>query len=418
LDEKKETGSFLHKNDDDESVVECSVPIKQTNGIDSFQLSQSSNGQDATIDNDDDDDANTKTSASTYDPNKTSVLKTNDEINFQQKANDIIAQIENAKKEMDVTKKEMEHQRQLLDTKHRELVEAQELLARQRREMSEMIKTQEDVTQLVERATKEIEAKANEAKETIERSLLELNSSSQDQRDRLCQFAHDSNKDIQGQISRLVDDSKASIQVCGKLEIEALEKEGQVINAALLQLVEKAGGDITSECQCSIETLQAESRSLETDLRRTIKGAIDAAKNDFEMWAMNLVDKENAKPSDCDSSRKSPLIKYEGPVLKSRLSSVSRFDNGIEDTHEVEDNSVDDETSLRNNSSLSPTPVSRRTPPLRKNAAKDIASTFSTHSELRPGISVATPFSRKATPRVETVIARGFLRKMQIIHHL
>ncbi|KAL7480619.1 hypothetical protein ACHAW6_013363 [Cyclotella cf. meneghiniana] len=401
LEEKKETASFLQKNDDHESVVECSVPIKQTHGIDSFQLSQSSNGQDATIENDDDDDANTKTSASTYDPNKMSVLQTDDVINFQQKADDILARIETAKKEMDVTKKEMEQQRQLIDSKHRELLQAQESLASQRREIFEMINNQEDVTQLVKRATKDIEAKANEVKETIERSLLELNTSSQDQRDRLCQLIHDSKEDIQVQISRLVDDCKASIQVCGKLEIDALEKEGHVIKTELLQLVEKAGGDLKSECQCSIETLQAESRGVETHLHRMMQDVVDAAKNDFDMWASNLVDKENAKPSDCDAARRSPLEIFEAPTVKSMMGAVTRFASGIEGTLEVEDNSEDDECSLRNNSSISPTPVSRRTPRVQKSAAKEISSTFSKHSELRTGISVSTPFSRKATPRIK-----------------
>ncbi|KAL3792289.1 hypothetical protein HJC23_006201 [Cyclotella cryptica] len=390
---KQDTASFSEKKQDDESVVERSVPIKHTNGIHQFQLSQSSNCQDAPIDNaDDDDDANTKTSASTYDPNKTCVLKTNDEINFRRLTDDVLAQIETAKKEMETTKKEMEDQRQLIDAKHRELLEAQELLARQRHEFSEMIKSREDIAELIERAREDIEAKTKEAKETIERSSIEFNSSSKDQRDRLCQVANDSKKNIEMHIMQILDDSKASFQVSGKLEVEALEKQGRVINTELLALVERATGDLESECQRYIESLQAESRSVETDLRQMIEGIVAATKNDFKLWVTNVVDKENLKPSDCDAS-------FEEPILNSLLSTVTRSENSTKDTPDAEDNSVNEESSLLNNSSISPTPVHRRTPLAQKKYVKEMPSNFSTNS--RPGISVSTTFSRKATPRIE-----------------
>ena len=99
---------------EEESVVECSVPVKQ-NGIPQFQLSQSSNFQNdsAMNHNDDDDDSDTKTSASTYDPNPPKMPKgANDEPVLKNQVMDILSQIQNAKAEMESTKKELEEQSQ------------------------------------------------------------------------------------------------------------------------------------------------------------------------------------------------------------------------------------------------------------------------------------------------------------------
>jgi hypothetical protein len=65
-------------------------------------------------------------------------------------------------------------------------------------------------------------------------------------------------------------------------------------------------------------------------------------------------------------------------------------------------NSADDEDSLLNNASLAPAPFSRKKSAGQNKPTNAISSAYSTHSELRTGLSVSTtPFSKKATPRIQ-----------------
>jgi hypothetical protein len=359
------------------------------------------------------DDERSKTSVSTYDPDPpraaeknvdcaaqdTEVTTANKEVNAEDptvnkdvnatdvdQMADLLTQIQNAQRQFNETKQAMEEQYLVLNNRYQEVIRQQELLEKERSD-----------------AKAEFDAHYSQLEGKM-RDLLEIKCTSDDfkteasnQHQVLISQMDNVKMEMMAKFGKFVDESKARIQVCGRLEMEALEGMCRVGKEELRDVVDGGKREIELECKRAVEDVRTSVREVglpDQSVVATLSARNADATVDKEMDACN-VEKENAKPMDGNSPIKS------SKVDSTVLCKTSTSDNTSAELHEDDASSFDDDGSLLNNSSLAPAPP-KKNASVKKQTVKTGSSVYSARTAPRAGMSVSTtPFSAKTTPRMQ-----------------
>ena len=204
------------------------------------------------------------------------------------------------------------------------------------------------------------------------------------------------------EMKRFVDEAKARLQVCGKLEVEALENEGRVVKEELREMLDGAKREVQEEKdRALIEVKSAINTKTNVNDGMNVESIDKEGHGNVQSGLFDTLDKENAKPSSNDNSLQSNLLRDDS---KPRFKTANSPDTSMtaDESNDSDTNSFDDDESLLNNSSLAPPP--KRDPSAQPKRDKSAASVHSARTAPRPGVSVSTsttPFSKKATPRIQ-----------------
>jgi len=345
-------------------------------------------------------------------------IKTSDEkqcSNIQQMQVDLLSQIQDAQRQFDESKQNtLTHQQSLLeqhrsdmklewDRFHRTAVEEMESLRNQK---EEMLRVKCDLEQLYTKITTDATNNTNTAAAAAAAQ---------------CDEMENVKKNLLSELRQYVNECKTRLQVCGKLEVENLEKERREIQSDWNSRLESAKNVIETERRSALDDIKLYCANI------GITKMIDGEKDEVVRTAVSEVDvrgKENAKPSrvnftqrDDDSKsfnaaaetkeKENSIINDDESLVNNTsltppapseiISSTAMNSNDTSDGN----NSFDDE-SILNNSSLAAPPPSKTIPTNKSNKSASPVYSTSTAPRRQPDMSVSTtPFSRKATPRIE-----------------
>ena len=363
-----------------------------------FRLSKSANNVQ--------EDEMTKTSCSTYDPNP---IKLEEEENVVDNAKscenpeteraettsdtgvstnakeltrlqEILSQIQTAQRELNATKILMEKQRSEMEKRHQDMIESQRDLNAQR----DITKKEMEVCRNEIMREKEVlECQKREIlqlKISMEQLSAEFNSNISQQYDSISEEVSNVKNEAKEQLRQSIDESKAWVQHCGKVEVEAIENEGEIVRKELTRLLNNAKhhiwfklGDAPS--QSSVKTNQHK-----------------------------VLDKKNVEPTLGNSQRRL----YHNKPKSSRKTESTTSDNTI--SHESCNegaNLLEKDQSFLNNFSFVQAPL-KRTPPVQKKPTKAVSSAYSIRAVTCLGNSVSTtPLSRKTTPRIHNSYSKS-----------
>ena len=292
-----------------------------------------------------------------------------DEIQFKlSQMKTILSQIQSSKLEMDKAHTE---QRETLESKRKEIIHHRELFDQEYTRANKDLERQREEIGVERLGLESLKSNIGEMHSSIEKMHCEIQSVSTRQSDIVADLEKVQKESMQ-EMKRFVDEAKTRLQVCGKLEVEALENESRVVKQELREIVNVA------------------TREMEEKKKMALGNGGTA-----EIGPIANLGKENSKPSDGITIRSKPLKDNSESLFKTAKSPDTSMT--AEESNDSDNNSFDDDESLLNYSSLAPLPPKRA-------PGKSVASVYSTHTAPQPGASMSTstaPFSKKATPRIQ-----------------